>query len=81
MRLIVPLVLEQRPDDTGILVGQSYRSYVRVASADESGKPALCIAEFAVGHANHRPGAVNKQGAQIGVATLTDAQQLLFAPA
>jgi hypothetical protein len=49
--LIDPFVLEQRPDDTGILVGKSHRGDVRVAPADQSPKPALCIADFTLGRA------------------------------
>src|SRR5450759_194395 len=80
IRLIVPFVLEQRPDDTGILVGESYRDDVRVAPPDQSRKPALCITDFTLGHANHRSCAVNEQRAQIGVTAFTDAQQRGLAP-
>jgi hypothetical protein len=38
----------------------------RVAPTDQSRKPALCMADFALGHANHRPGSVNQHHAQIG---------------
>jgi hypothetical protein len=69
---------QERPHDPCILVRQRYRRHVLVPPAHQLSQPALWLG-FVLGKTDDRSRTVNHQGAQVSVATLADAQQILLA--
>ena len=74
---------QQGPYDAGILVSQSYRSHVLVAPLDHCVNPGARFIwlGFLPRPVDHRTRPVNQKGSEIRVPALTDAQQVLLAPA
>ncbi len=74
IRFVRPIVRQQRPDRPGILVGQSNRRHVLVASCQQLAQPRIGL-RLSLCHPDDGPGPVDQQRAQIRVAALADAQQ------
>ena len=64
-----PVVGQQRPDNSGILVGQCDRCHILVAPRQQMVQPPLRI-ELALRVPNHRSCPMDQQRAQIGVTAL-----------
>ena len=71
---------QERPHDPGIFVRQRDRCHIFVSSRHQLSHPAIRFC-FLLGNADHRSCTVDHQGAQVGITTLADAQQVLFAAA
>ena len=72
---------QHRPHDAGIVIGQSDRRDIRMASLEQRGQPRI-TRWFASGQpgaqmTNHRPGAVDQQGSQVLVTPFADPEQSL----
>ena len=77
--LVVLAAGEQRPDDARVLRREGdCRDIVRAAPAQALRPAALGIAALR-GHAQHRAGAVNEQGAQVHIAVLGHGAESLLA--
>lgn len=74
VRIVLPVMRQERPDRARVLVGQRHRRHVLVASRQQLGKPRIGI-RFAFGCSQRRPRAVDEQRAQVGIAALADAQK------
>src|SRR5688572_29323205 len=74
-RLVLTVMRKQRPDDAGILVGESNRSDIRITPRCDAREPPVGLLGTALDTHQHGARPVNQQSSQVRIATLTDAQQ------
>ena len=72
---------QERPDDSGILVGQRYGGDVLVPPPHDPGQPTARMIGFSVRQPDQGARAVDQQGSQVAVSALADAEQGLLAAA
>jgi hypothetical protein len=70
---------KQCPDDARVFIRQRHRRDIRVAPRRQVREPSFGLVGVPMQVAQHRSSAVNQQRTKIGVSTLADSKQLLFA--
>jgi hypothetical protein len=78
--LEISIVGQQRPNNSGVLVGKRHGRHIGIASLYQLVQPTACV-DFLLGSKYRRFRAVDQQSSKVGIPSFADTQQGGLAPA